>query len=156
MDLLGYRAHRALKVAVASLGPLVETTDDEIRWHEPYQLGFLGTLITRIVERSYPGISTNALAKAQAAAWSRITGLEPDAFGSDVALLSTVQHPFFVLGCRNAELFYRDLGATTAEFHLAVPSAPGERFDETPYEREARLSAIRSLWRNYVGTAASS
>jgi hypothetical protein len=110
-----WKAYRGRRAAVGEITRLLEGTRlrlgniPDATWRDPYVIGFLGILITRIVTRSTGPLETDDLAAVQAGAWTDITGMPSNFVGEEICFLSASNDNRFIFGCHNAEAFVRAL-----------------------------------------------
>ena len=133
-------------------------------WRSPYVIGFVGMLVSLIVEDSSERrMGDDAIGLAQMDAWANITGVRDNLIGEEICLLSSNGHPEFLKGCVDAERFMqvldgspdpadpdiRDLVSRT-DFHSDVvdfeDSASAAAFGQGSYMAAA-------LWKQYFEAA---
>ncbi|NJL07878.1 MAG: hypothetical protein HC900_06150 [Methylacidiphilales bacterium] len=105
-----WRAQRTRKRVAAVIAPLVKGSRFRLggiaqsSWTDPYVIGFLAMLITRLAERQAGSLDNHTLALVQAGAWADVTGQDEQTIGEDLLLLSSSNDTMFEQGCRNADL----------------------------------------------------
>lgn len=152
-----WRARRARKAAVATIGPLVTQSRHRLNgiadtcWLDPYMAGFVVMLITLVARRAAT-LDNQNLGLVQCDAWAEITGVRWSLIGEEVLHLSATGDKEFEAGCRNAIAFdlalYGTSMAGVAPVHLDGAKGEFDRYMHT----ESNLSEnpdIRALWMHY-------
>jgi hypothetical protein len=145
-----WRTYRGRRVAAGQIIPLIDGTRlrlgniPDTAWRDPYVIGFLGMLITRIATRSIGPLNTDDLAAVQAGAWTDITGMPGEIVGEEMCFLSASNNDRFMFGCRNAESFVSALD---------VAGRQSEPLDQGLAICLAAHGEVRStLWSRYFDT----
>ncbi|MGU3537931.1 hypothetical protein [Methylobacterium sp. A54F] len=106
-----WRVRGGRRAAVQALQPYVERARWQAggppgrAWLDPYLVGFLTTLITRIALRAQPGVGSEALGLVQVEAWSLLTGGASELIGERILTLSLAEDAHFLAGHRDAADF---------------------------------------------------
>ena len=146
-----WKAYRGRRAAAAAIIPFVDGTRRRLggipdsAWHDPYVVGFLGMLITVITTRLLGSLSTDALAAVQAGAWTDITGMPGDIVGEEILFLGTSRDNRFIVGCGNAETFFRALDAASRRTEQNL----GAGADALPASESVEDKPGSSLWSRY-------
>jgi hypothetical protein len=116
-----WKTFRGRRAAKAQIIPLLEGTRLRLghiphsAWHDPYVIGFLGTLITNIATRTVSSLSASDLAAVQSGAWMQITGMSGTLFGEEISFLDAAHNNRFSFGCRNADSFFHALNVASKQ-----------------------------------------
>ncbi|NJL08469.1 MAG: hypothetical protein HC900_09550 [Methylacidiphilales bacterium] len=140
-----WRAQRIRKRVAAVIAPLVEGSRfrlggiAESSWADPYVIGFLAMLITRLAEQHAGSLDNTTLALVQAGAWADVTGQDEETIGEDLLLLSSSNDTLFEQGCRNA-----DLVADALSLSLSRETAPD--IEDASWLASPERNDVDALW----------
>jgi hypothetical protein len=146
------RARRGRKAAVAAIAPHVEASRYRLNgvpddtWLQPYMVGFLGTLITLVAIRAVGPLRSHALGLLQMEAWAEITGQRAELVGQEICLLSAVQNPEFVEGCRSASAFLEARGGDEEQADADVTALWSALFDRRISPAEPFSMSIANMF----------
>jgi hypothetical protein len=140
-----WRAQRTRRRVAALIAPLVEGSRfrfgaiAEQAWSDPYVIGFLAMLITRLAELQAGKLDNDTLALVQAGAWADVTGQDEDTIGENLVLLSSANDSMFELGCRNGALVADALSGCLSQAESAGA-------DEGPWDASPGRTDVEVLW----------
>lgn len=106
-----WRARRARKAALRVLAPLVAGTRFRLgvipdrTWSDPYIVGFLAMLITRVAQQRVGVLGPETLGLVQSEAFAALSGVSTDAIGQRILALSSGEDRIFEHGCNNGFMF---------------------------------------------------
>ncbi|NJL09134.1 MAG: hypothetical protein HC900_13545 [Methylacidiphilales bacterium] len=140
-----WRAQRTRKRVAAIIAPLVEGSRFRLggiadsAWSDPYVIGFLAMLITRLAEQQAGAMDNDTLALVQAGAWADVTGQGEDTIGENLVLLSSANDMMFEQGCRNGRVVADALGCSLSQ-------AESVDAEEAPWMASPGQDDVGLLW----------